>query len=89
MNRNSRFRKPVLYPFELRGRAEIRLACGALGGKRWVGVRSWIAETWDDAPEIPFGSAQGRLSLRLKNGSARDDAARGETVLTVSRADLR
>jgi hypothetical protein len=29
------------------------------------------AEKW----EIPFGSAQGRLSLRLKNGSARDDDA--------------
>jgi hypothetical protein len=24
--------------------------------------------------EIPLGSAQGRLSLRLKNGSGRDDA---------------
>jgi len=27
-----------------------------------------------DAREIPFGFAQGRLSLRLKNGYARDDA---------------
>jgi hypothetical protein len=26
--------------------------------------------------EIPFDSAQGRLSLRLKSGSARDDASR-------------
>jgi hypothetical protein len=24
--------------------------------------------------EIPFGFAQGRLSLRLKNGSGRDDS---------------
>jgi hypothetical protein len=31
-----------------------------------------------DAREIPFGFAQGRLSLRLKNGCAQDDA--GETV---------
>ena len=29
------------------------------------------------AREIPFGSAQGRLSLRLKNGSAQDDAPAG------------
>jgi hypothetical protein len=28
------------------------------------------------AREIPFDSAQGRLSLRLKSGSARDDASR-------------
>jgi hypothetical protein len=28
-----------------------------------------------DAREIPFGLTQGRLSLRLKNGCARDDAA--------------
>jgi hypothetical protein len=27
-----------------------------------------------DAREIPFDCAQGRLSLRLKNGYARDDA---------------
>jgi hypothetical protein len=30
-----------------------------------------------EAREIVFGSAQGRLSLRLKNGSARDDATTG------------
>ena len=30
-----------------------------------------------DPTEIPFGFAQGRLSLRLKDGSARDDANDG------------
>ncbi len=36
---------------------------------------------WDgrfDAREIPFDFAQGRLSLRLKNGYARDDAKGNE-----------
>jgi hypothetical protein len=31
---------------------------------------------WGNAREIPFDFAQGRLSLRLKNGRARDDGDR-------------
>ena len=34
------------------------------------------------AREIPFGFAQGRLSLRLKSGSVRDDAVRRLWVQT-------
>ena len=37
-----------------------------------------------DGREIPFDFAQGRLSLRLKNGCARDDA--GRVVLSKSKA---
>jgi len=33
-----------------------------------------------DPREIPFDFAQGRLSLRLKNGSARDDAVGAENL---------
>jgi hypothetical protein len=36
-----------------------------------------------EAPcEIPFGFAQGRLSLRLKNGSGQDDSSTRRDMLT-------
>src|SRR5258708_18824013 len=39
-------------------------------------LRGFVVWPASDAREIPFDFAQGRLSLRLKCGYARDDAAR-------------
>jgi hypothetical protein len=40
--------------------------------KPGFGLAAWLGPAFD-AGEIPFDFAQGRLSLRLKNGYARDD----------------
>jgi hypothetical protein len=44
------------------------------------GLRHGLGPVFD-AVEIPFDFAQGRLSLRLKNGYARDDVLERDDIL--------